>query len=130
MKSSLINRVPFVPGCYRGSRANVRKGGPIFQTFLLQKAKGNFYTLLLYKKFYIVPDIIIIPIICICIVHTNCIILYFYTSCYIKEKCVEFFFFIIFFFFCFLVRNGNIRRPGFYTLHVTRVFSNFPQLKN
>ena len=28
-----------------------------------------------------------------------------------------------------LVRNGNLKRPGFYTLQVTRVFSNFPQLK-
>ena len=31
--------------------------------------------------------------------------------------------------FCFLVRNYNIKRPGFYTLQVARVFSNFPQLK-
>ena len=31
--------------------------------------------------------------------------------------------------FCSLVRNENIKRPGFYTLQVTRVFSNFPQLK-
>ena len=35
-------------------RANVPKSMPIFQTFLLRNAKGNFYTLLLYKKFYIV----------------------------------------------------------------------------
>ena len=28
-----------------------------------------------------------------------------------------------------LVRNENIKKPGFYMLQVTRVFSNFPQLK-
>ena len=30
------------------------KSVPVFQTFILRNAKGNFYTLLLYKKFYIV----------------------------------------------------------------------------
>ena len=78
-------------------RANVPKGVQIFQTFILQNAKRNFYTLLLYKKFYIILDIIVISIICICIVHKNYIILHFYTSCHIKEKCVEFLFFITFF---------------------------------
>ena len=29
--------------------------------------------------------------------------------------------------FCFLVKNENTKRPGFYTLLVTRVFSNFPK---
>ena len=52
--------------------------------------KGNFYTLLLYKKFYIILDIIVIHMIWICIVHKNCIIFHFYTSCHIKEKCAEF----------------------------------------
>ena len=80
-------------------RANVPYGVPMFQTFFLRNAKGNFYTLLLYKKFYITLDIIVMHIVCICIVHKNCIILHFYNSCHIKEKCVEFFFFIIFFFF-------------------------------
>ena len=36
------------------------KCAPIFQTFLLQNAKGNFYTLSLYKKYYIILDIIVI----------------------------------------------------------------------
>ena len=40
--------------------AQVPKGVPIFQTFLLRNAKGNFYTLLLYKIFYILLDIIVI----------------------------------------------------------------------
>ena len=31
--------------------------------------------------------------------------------------------------FCFLVKNENTKRPGFYMLLVTRVFLNFPQLK-
>ena len=42
-------------------RANVPKSVPIFQTFLLRNAKGNFYTLL-YKKSYIILDIILIII--------------------------------------------------------------------
>ena len=70
-------------------RANV----PIFQTFLLRSAKENFSTLLLHNKFYILCDIIVIHIICICIINKNCIIFYLYTSCHIKEKCVEFFLF-------------------------------------
>ena len=50
---------------------------------------GGFYTLSSYKKFCIILDIIVIHI-CICIVHKNCVILHFYTSCHIKEKCVKF----------------------------------------
>ena len=38
--------------------ANVPKSVPIFQTFLSRNAKGNFYTLLLYKNFYNILDII------------------------------------------------------------------------
>ena len=64
---------------------------------------------------------------CICIVHKNCIILHFYASCHIKGKCVEFF--LSFFLSCSLVRNENLKRPGFNTLQVTRIFPNFPQLK-
>ena len=91
-------------------RANVPKSVLVFQTFLLRNAKGNFYILLLYKKFYIILDILI-HIMCTCIVHINCIILYFLKL------------------FCCLVRNGNIKRPGFYALQAKRAFSNFPQLK-
>ena len=45
--------------------ANVPKDMPSFQIVLLQNAKGNFYTLLLYKKFYILLDITV-KYICIC----------------------------------------------------------------
>ena len=86
-------------------RANLPKGVPIFQAFLLGNAKWNFYTLLLYRKFYILLDIVVIHIICICIVNKNCIILHFHTSCHIKEKWEEFFLFYYFFLFCSLVRN-------------------------
>ena len=59
--------------------------------------------ILLYKKFHIIPDIIVIYIIYIYIyiyiVHKNCITLYFYTSYHIKEKCMKFFFFLFLFFF-------------------------------
>ena len=47
--------------------------------------------------------------------------LHFYSLYHIKEKCFSLFR-------C-LVTNENIKRPGFYMLQVTRVFSNFPQLK-
>ena len=115
----------YVPTCQRAIRrpnvltwrANVPNGGPIFQLGMLtyqeacqffnlacQRAKrrANFQTFLfemlkkIYRLYYYVKnstfffDIIVVNIICICI------ILHFYTSCHIKEKCVEFFFFIIF----------------------------------
>ena len=70
-------------------RAKVPKGVPIFQAFLLQNVIGNFDTLL-YKKFYIIPDIVVILTLCICIVHKYCITLHFYTSCHTKEEIVEF----------------------------------------
>ena len=79
-------------------------GVPLFQTFLLRNAKENFYTLLLYKKFYILLEIIVMHIICVCILIKNCVILYFFTSCHVKERHVEFFFFC-FFLFCSLVTN-------------------------
>ena len=44
-------------------------------------------------------------------VHENCIILHFYTSSHIKEKCAQFLFFETF---SFLVT----KRPGFHTLIV------------
>ena len=72
-------------------RANVPNGVPIFQlgvstcqcmpifrTFLLRNPRLNFYTLSLFKDFYIILDIIVIRIIYICILH-------FHTSSYIKE---------------------------------------------
>ena len=132
--TSLLNRVSYVPACQRGLCANVlacqrglpanvpacqlliftcqlsygvplfHLGVPLFQTFLLRNAKENFYTLLLHKKCYILLDIIVMHIICVCILIKNCIILYFFTSCHIKEKHVEFFFFS-FFVFCSLVTN-------------------------
>ena len=92
-------------------RASMPKSVPIYETFLLQNAKGNFYISLLYKKFYIMLDIILIHIMRICIVHLNCIIQYFLKL------------------FCSLVRDGNIKRLGFYMLQVRRVFSNFPIAK-
>ena len=65
--------------------ANVPKGVLIFQTFLLR----NLYTLSLYEKFYIILNIMVIHVIGICIVRKKWIILHFYTSCHIKEKCVD-----------------------------------------
>ena len=95
-------------------RANVPKSVPVFQTFLLRNAKGNFYILLLYKKLYIILDIILIHVMCVCIVHINCIILYFLKL------------------FCSLNRNGNIKTPNFYKLQVTReycIFLNYDLLE-
>ena len=92
--TSLLNRVSCVPTCQRGLCANVlacqrglpanvpacqllifryqlsygvplfHLGVPLFQTFLLRNAKENFYILLLYKKFYILLDIIVMHIMC------------------------------------------------------------------
>ena len=96
------------------------KGVLNFQTFLLQNAKGNFYTLLLYEKFYIILDIIVIHKIYICMVHKNCI-LYVILKKRVQNFCCLKLFYS-------LVKNQHTKRPGFYTLPVTRV-SNFPQLK-
>ena len=102
----------------------------IFQTFLLRNGKGNPYTLLLYKKLYIILDIIVIHIICICIIDKNCIILHFYTSYHIKENVWGTFHFSFFFLFCSLVRDANLKRPDFFfTLQVTRFFPNLSQIK-
>ena len=47
----------------------------------------------------------------------------------ILKESVWNFYFLLFFSFLLLVRNEKIKRPGVYTLQVTRIFSNFPQLK-
>ena len=101
------------------------EGVSMFQSVLLQNAKGNFCTLLLYKKFCIILDIVVIHIICICIVHKNCVILHLYTSCRIKVCGI----FVFLKLFCSLVKNENTKRSGFYRLPVTRVFLDFPPLK-
>ena len=59
------NKCDHVPS---GVPKGMLKGMAIFQTFLLRNAKENFYTLLLYKKFHILLDIILIHIMCICII--------------------------------------------------------------
>ena len=77
-----------------------QKADQIFQTFHLRNTKRNFYALLLYKKFYITLDIIVMHIkyiyIYIYIDRKSCIILRSYTSCHIKEKCLLFSFFPFF----------------------------------
>ena len=76
---------------------DIPKGVSIFQTFLWRNAKGNFYTLLLYKKFYILLDIIVIHI-CICIVSKNCINnLFLYFISYRRKVCGVFLFRYFFF---------------------------------
>ena len=42
-----------------------------------------------YKNVYIILDIIVMHMICICIVLENCIIPHFYTSSHIKEECAD-----------------------------------------
>ena len=108
-------------------RAHIPKSMPIFQTFLLRNAKGNFYTLLLHEKFYIILDIIYKQIICICMVLGNFVRLHLYTSwCHLKEICVEFLLFETFLLFSY---KSKYKNPGFYAVQVTKVFSNFSQLK-
>ena len=111
-------RANFLPWCTNRVpifHFGVPKSMPNFQTFFSQNSQGNFYILLLYKKFYIRLEIIVIHIICICIVYGNCIILHFYTSARIKKSVQNFCFLKLF---CFLVQNENTKRPGFYTLLV------------
>ena len=109
--SFLCASVPInVPACHTACHSfnlacHCAKRCAKFQTFLEPNAKWNFYTLLLYKISYILLDIIVIHIICICIVNKTFIILHFYTSCHIKGKFVDFFPFYYFFLFCPLVRN-------------------------
>ena len=104
----------YMPTCQcANKRANVPKGMLIFQTFSLQNAKGNLYTLLLYKKFYIILDIIVIHI-CLFIIHKN-YILHIYISSHVKEK--------------WALKNENTKRPGFYLLLGTKVLLNFFLLK-
>ena len=85
--------LPCVPAWSTCPQSSVPNGVPNFQIFFLRNAKGNFYILLLYKKFCIILDIIVVHMICICFIHKNCIMLHFYTSCHIKEKCAGFLFF-------------------------------------
>ena len=56
------------------------------------------------------------------------IVLYFISILHVilKKRILKKFCFLNFF--CSLVKNESTKRPGFYTLLVTRVFSNFPQL--
>ena len=108
-------------------RAHIPKSMPIFQIFLLGNAKGNFYTLLLHEKFYFILDIIYIQIMCICMVHENFIRFHLYTSWYhLQEICMEFLLFETFLLFSYKWKYKN---PGFYTVQVTKVFSDFSQLK-
>ena len=80
--------------------ANMSKGVFNFQTFLLRNAKGNFYTLLLYKKFYIILDIIVIDMINIYEWYIK-IVLYFISILHVilKKNVRNFCFFETFLFF-------------------------------
>ena len=96
-----------VPTCQKRAnfsflRANVPINVPMHHTackcFKLAcqrvKRRATFSNIPHFQKFYIILDIIVIHIMCTwCIVHKNCIRLYFYTLCHIMEKCVELFFF-------------------------------------
>ena len=81
-------------------RGNVLKYVLDFQTFLLRNAKGNFYTLLLYKKFYIILDIIVIDMINIYEWYIK-IVLYFISILHVilKKNVRNFCFFETFLFF-------------------------------
>ena len=101
---------------------DVAKLHVIFRDFFLlepntisDNTQGDCYTLLIY--IIVIHDVLYIRI-----------VLYFISIYHIiLNKCVWNFCFLELF--CSSIRNENIKRPGFYTLQVTRVFSNFPQLK-
>ena len=88
----------FILACQRAN-----KGAKFFKHFCYQVLRkiSILYYYIKNSTFY---SISFIHIICICIVNKNCIIIYLYTTCRIKEKCLEFFFFS-FFLFCSLVIN-------------------------
>ena len=58
----------------------VPKGVPTSQTLLLRNAKGNFHTLLLYKKFYIILNIIVISY----VYHSYIIVISYVYVSYVK----------------------------------------------
>ena len=102
LHSNVSYRLPFffffILACQR-----VNNGAKFFKHFchqVLRKISILYY----YIKNSTFYSISVIHIICICIVNKNCIIIYLYTTCRIKEKCLEFFFFS-FFLFCSLVIN-------------------------
>ena len=68
------------------------EGVSMFQSVLLQNAKGNFCTLLLYKKFSIILDIVVIHMICIYVSYIK-IVLYFIYILHVVLTCAEFLFF-------------------------------------
>ena len=83
----------FILACQRAkSPAN-------FSNIPTTKCYVKFLYFIIIWNFYVILDIIVIQMICICIAHKNCIILHFYTSYHIKEKCVEFLFCETFLFF-------------------------------
>ena len=88
----------FILACQRAN-----KGAKFFRHFCYQVLRkiSILYYYIKKSTFYAIS---VIHIICICIVNKNCIIIYLYTACHIKEKCVEFFFFYSFIF-CALVIN-------------------------
>ena len=107
----LRTRVIYVPMCLHANFSFLCVNVPInlpmcqtacqCQTFLLRNAERNFYALLLYKKFLIILDTIVMQIIYICAVHKNCIML---TSILpVVSKSVEFFSFFLFYFSFFYV---------------------------
>ena len=72
-----------------------------FSNTPLTKCWRKFLYLIIKKKFnYTWYYIYTYHIHIWCIVHKNCIWLYFYTSCHIKQKCVWSFSFLLFFFLC------------------------------
>ena len=120
--------VVYVPMCQKRARfsilrANVPQGVPMFQRGMpmCQRAcqffKHSSYEMLreISILYYYIKNstlylISYLRISCVCVVHINCIILYFLKL------------------FCSLDRNGNIKTPGFYTLQVTREYCDLLEL--
>ena len=100
--------------------ANVSKDEPIFRSFLLCFIIIKNSTLYLISWLYILYAYVYIKTVLnfISIFHVI-----------LKKSEWNFLIVIIIFLFCSSVRDENVKRPGFYTLQVTRIFSNFPQLK-
>ena len=126
----LLVNVPInVPTCHTAYhvstwRVNVPKGVPIFQIFLSRNASGNFYTSLLYKKFYILLDIIN--------VHVSYIkIVLFFISLFhvILKESVWNFSFLLFFLFLLFSSKWKYKKTWFLYVTSSKGFLEFSTAK-
>ena len=77
---------------FKLSMPTCKKACNSFKHSYYKMVRKNSINNLLYKKFHLILNIIVMHMVCTCVLHKNCIILHFYTSHYIIEKSVKFIF--------------------------------------